>query len=218
MPSAVGATTAVSVTPCRETTAVAEDDRVVREPRRTVTVVGAEVLPAKMPAPPNVAVIAWLPVPSVLVKSRAWPCGSSTAASRNVLPSLKVTDPDGVAEPIAGVTVARRVIKSPTTANVSEASSRQGRGNAGGTDRLRHRRRLAEVVRIALIDRRDRMSADGQVRRQHGCPAVRERCRPRTGRPIGEYDHARRGGHASSRWPKGCGKRHALARSGCRSS
>ncbi len=53
----------------------------------------------------------------------ALPVASSVPVPRAVLPSEKVTVPVGVAEPVAGVTVAVKVRVVPLTAVVAEAES-----------------------------------------------------------------------------------------------
>jgi hypothetical protein len=57
---------------------------------------GAEVLPKKPGPPAYVAVIEWLPTVSADVAKVAWPSEFKVDVPRRVVPSLKLTLPEGL--------------------------------------------------------------------------------------------------------------------------
>ena len=110
-PGLTAVTVAVKVTGCPKTEEMGDDARLTAlDAWLTVSPKAADVLLLKLPSPPKVPVMEWLPVASVEVLNVAWPVPFTAPVPNVAAPSKKVTVP--VAVPMAGgvaVTVAVKV-------------------------------------------------------------------------------------------------------------
>jgi hypothetical protein len=97
-----------------------EVTRVVPSASVMTTEVAGDVLAPKLDVPLYFTVIQWVPVPNALVMRLTAPWLSVFVAS-TVLPSLKTTEPLGIAEPVVAFTMACRVTDVVAGAVVGEA-------------------------------------------------------------------------------------------------